>query len=99
MPVRTRRKCLPGSAIPRMPSPPCVPSTWCERVIRRSFLASGLVAVGIREASAADIYPSKPVKWVVPYPAGAFTDAAARVIGQRLAARLGQQFVIDNKTG
>lgn len=68
-------------------------------MIRRSFIAGGLVAAGIRDASAADTYPTKPVKWVVPYPAGAFTDAAARVIGQRLAARMGQQFVIDNKTG
>jgi tripartite-type tricarboxylate transporter receptor subunit TctC len=68
-------------------------------MIRRSFIAGGLIAAGIREASAADLYPTKPVKWVVPYPAGAFTDAAARVIGQRLAARMGQQFIVDNKTG
>ena len=66
---------------------------------RRLFVSAGLGALGIRGASAAEPYPSKPVKWVVPYPAGAFTDAAARLIGERLSARLGQQFVIENKTG
>lgn len=66
---------------------------------RRLFVSAGLGVLGARGASAAEPYPSKPVKWVVPYPAGAFTDAAARLIGERLSARLGQQFVIENKTG
>ena len=67
---------------------------------RRVFVASSLAAAGVgRMAGAAEPYPSKPVRWVVPYPAGAFTDAAARVIGKRLGEWLGQQFVIDNKTG
>lgn len=66
---------------------------------RRLFVSAGLGALAARGASAAEPYPSKPVKWVVPYPAGAFTDAAARLIGERLSARLGQQFVIENKTG
>ena len=66
---------------------------------RRLFVSAGLGALGVRSASASEPYPSKPVKWVVPYPAGAFTDAAARLIGERLSARLGQQFVIENKTG
>jgi len=66
---------------------------------RRLFVSAGLGVLGARGASAAEPYPSKPVKWIVPYPAGAFTDAAARLIGERLSARLGQQFVIENKTG
>ena len=66
---------------------------------RRLFVSAGLGVLATRGASAAEPYPSKPVKWVVPYPAGAFTDAAARLIGERLSARLGQQFVIENKTG
>lgn len=66
---------------------------------RRLFVSAGLGVLGARGASASEPYPSKPVKWVVPYPAGAFTDAAARLIGERLSARLGQQFVIENKTG
>ena len=65
---------------------------------RRAFVSGGLILAAGR-AWGADPWPNKPVRWVVPYPAGAFTDAAARVIGKRLGERLGQQFVIDNKTG
>ena len=52
----------------------------------------------IGRASAAD-YPTRPVKWVVGYPPGGATDIIARLIGQRLSERLGQQFVIENKPG
>ncbi|MFL6838477.1 MAG: Bug family tripartite tricarboxylate transporter substrate binding protein [Bradyrhizobium sp.] len=44
-------------------------------------------------------YPTRPVKWVVGYPPGGATDIIARLIGQRLSERLGQQFVIENKPG
>jgi tripartite-type tricarboxylate transporter receptor subunit TctC len=44
-------------------------------------------------------YPTRPVKWVVGYPPGGATDIIARLIGQRLSEKLGQQFVIENKPG
>jgi len=49
--------------------------------------------------AAAQDYPNRPVKWVVGYPAGGTTDILARVVGQRLSEKLGQQFVIENKPG
>ena len=49
-------------------------------------------------ASALD-YPTRPVRFVVGYPAGGATDILARLIGQRLSEKLGQQFVIENKPG
>jgi tripartite-type tricarboxylate transporter receptor subunit TctC len=55
-------------------------------------------AVSIGGASAQD-YPTRPVKWVVGYPPGGATDIIARLLGQRLSERLGQQFVIENKPG
>jgi len=55
-------------------------------------------AASIGSASAQD-YPTRPVKWVVGYPPGGATDIIARLLGQRLSERLGQQFVIENKPG
>jgi tripartite-type tricarboxylate transporter receptor subunit TctC len=57
---------------------------------------SALAFIG--SASALD-YPTRPVRFVVGYPAGGATDILARLIGQRLSERLGQQFVIENKPG
>jgi tripartite-type tricarboxylate transporter receptor subunit TctC len=56
-----------------------------------SCLASAL-ASGIE-------YPSKPLRFVVPYAAGGSTDTVARIVGQQLSERVGQQVVIDNRTG
>jgi tripartite-type tricarboxylate transporter receptor subunit TctC len=70
---------------------------------RRAALC--LVAIGLSaaiwplaSASALD-YPTRPVRWVVGYPPGGATDIIARLIGQRLSEKLGQQFVIENKPG
>jgi len=59
---------------------------------------TGLTLAGIGEAAAVD-YPTRPVRWIVGYPPGGATDIIARLIGQRLSERLGQQFVIENKPG
>ena len=50
-------------------------------------------------AATAQPYPAKPVKLIVPFPAGSATDQIARVIGQELQGALGQPFVVDNKPG
>jgi tripartite-type tricarboxylate transporter receptor subunit TctC len=47
----------------------------------------------------AQVYPNKPVKLIVPFGPGGFTDVVARINGQRLSVALGQQFVIENKAG
>ena len=50
-------------------------------------------------SAAAQTYPSKPVRWIVPFPPGGSVDAIARRLGPALAAQLGQQFLIDNRSG
>ncbi|QKO21598.1 tripartite tricarboxylate transporter substrate binding protein [Rhodoferax sp. BAB1] len=64
---------------------------------RRLFLASvlGLSAFG----AAAQNYPNRPVKIIVPFGAGGFTDVVARIVGQKLGAAMGGSFVIENKPG
>jgi tripartite-type tricarboxylate transporter receptor subunit TctC len=71
-----------------------------SRRITIALFALGLCALvlPIGTASALD-YPTRPVRFVVGYPAGGSTDIIARLIGQRLSERLGQQFVIENKPG
>ncbi len=56
---------------------------------------SGLTSI----ASAADAWPSRPIRLVAPFPAGSSVDAAARVITPRVADALGQSIVIDNRAG
>jgi tripartite-type tricarboxylate transporter receptor subunit TctC len=50
-------------------------------------------------AVAADAYPSRPVRLIVPYAPGGGSDTIARVIGQKLGERLGQTFVVDTRPG
>ncbi|HSV52077.1 MAG TPA: tripartite tricarboxylate transporter substrate-binding protein [Burkholderiaceae bacterium] len=69
---------------------------------RRTALAMALAAAAGTLASpwaAAQSWPSRPVKLVVPFPPGGATDTVARLIGERLATRLGQAVIIENKPG
>jgi len=58
-----------------------------------------LCATGFCVSAAAQPYPARPVRIVVPFAAGSATDTVARVMGQNLSEVLGQPFVIDNRAG
>ena len=69
---------------------------------RRRFLhlAAGAAALpAVARIAWAQAYPSRPVRIIVPFPAGQATDTIARLMGQSLLERLGQPFVIENRTG
>jgi len=66
--------------------------------LRFVLVVGALCLAGIGQALAVD-YPTRPVRWIVPYPAGGSTDILARIIGQYLSEHLGQQFVIENRPG
>ena len=68
------------------------------KTIARSLLLGLLLAVSL-SAGWAQTYPTKPVKLIVPFAPGGFTDVVARILGLRLSTAMGQQFVIENKAG
>ena len=69
---------------------------------RRKTLALPLIALAacaMGGAQAQGDYPSKPIRFIVPYPAGGGTDTIARLIGTQLSQRWGQPVVVENKPG
>ena len=63
-----------------------------------AHVAGAMLAVAAF-AQAADTYPSRPIRAVVPFTAGSTTDIIARAVGERLNAGLGQNVIIDNRAG
>jgi tripartite-type tricarboxylate transporter receptor subunit TctC len=73
---------------------------------KRAFLQSAtsagmaLFAPKLTRAAQTDLpYPTRAVRWIVPYTAGGATDVLSRLLCQRLAERLGQPFIVENKPG
>jgi tripartite-type tricarboxylate transporter receptor subunit TctC len=67
---------------------------------RRAFMQAAIAApLGLSGLARAANWPTKPVRYVVPFAAGGTTDILARLLGPKLGASLGQTFVIDNKGG
>src|SRR3954468_7454916 len=63
------------------------------------LLACGGAFAGVHAAIAADTYPVRTIRWIVPYPPGGTTDILARIMGQYLSEHLHQQVLIDNRPG
>jgi tripartite-type tricarboxylate transporter receptor subunit TctC len=71
--------------------------------IRVFMLAAGCALaaplVQAQSTAAAQGYPNRPVRLIVPFAPGGFTDVVARILGQKLSLAMGQQFVVENKAG
>jgi tripartite-type tricarboxylate transporter receptor subunit TctC len=67
-----------------------------RRLVVASLLALPLV---LGNAHAQAPYPSKPIKFIVPFPAGGIVDSVARKIGEKLSAKYGQPVVVENRAG
>lgn len=63
------------------------------------LVALGVSSLGIPQQALGQAYPAKVVRIVVPFPPGGTVDAVARVVGQSLSEKLGQQFIVENKAG
>ena len=62
-------------------------------------LVLGLLMAMVAPASAQQVYPHKPIRLIVPFPAGGSTDPLARLVGQQLTESWGQQVLVDNRPG
>ena len=92
---RKREICTSGSVRDEDGQPP-------HLLGRRQFLhlAAGAAALPVMSQIAwSQAYPARPVRIIVPFAPGGVNDITARLIGQLLTERLGQQFLIENRTG
>ena len=80
-----------------MPVEGCLRLRGWALVFRHAAVAATLIAVAT--SGFAQTYPSRPVKIVVPFPAGGGTDALTRVVAKGMEQRLGQPFIVENRGG
>jgi tripartite-type tricarboxylate transporter receptor subunit TctC len=70
-----------------------------KRGMMRTVLGTAVAVLLLFAGAARAEYPDRPLRFVVPFPAGGVADALARLVGQRLGERLGQNVLVDNRPG
>jgi tripartite-type tricarboxylate transporter receptor subunit TctC len=80
--------------------PARIPRLTGRRAIQTGFaLLTAAIASGLATVAAAQNYPTRPITLVVPFPPGGSTTIVARIVTERMADAIGQQFVVDNRGG
>ena len=69
---------------------PKLPSRWTMAAV---------LLLALAPAAAADDYPNRPVRLIIPFPPGGSNDVVGRLVAQQLSAKLGQQVYVDNRSG
>jgi len=67
--------------------------------LRRRAIAPALLSLCAVRGARAEAWPARAITWIVPFTPGGITDSSARLVGQGLGARVGQQVVIENRPG
>src|SRR5580704_14476865 len=67
--------------------------------LRRALLLSPLALALGAQTGRAETYPARPIRFVVPFPAGGVADTVARVVADKLSERLGQRLIVENRPG
>ena len=70
-----------------------------NRDVSLQTVRAGVVLALLASSSFAQAWPSKPIRWIVPFPPGGSTDIATRTIAERLTRTLGQAVVVENRAG
>src|SRR5262245_24423635 len=72
---------------------------FCSRGLSSGYAVIGMLAGALSQPAWTQDYPVRPVRIVVPFAPGGLADNSARVIADPLAARLGQQVIVENRPG
>src|SRR5688500_15987212 len=77
-----------------------IPGTKESKMLRSTVASlSAAALVALPSAAIGQAYPAKPVRMVVPFPAGGATDIVGRLIAQKLTEAFAQQVIVDNRGG
>jgi tripartite-type tricarboxylate transporter receptor subunit TctC len=68
-------------------------------LFRTRLILATILALGVASFAKAESFPERPIKLIVPFPAGGGTDTSARLVAQAMSSRLGQSVVIENQSG
>ena len=82
-----------------MPSGPCLKNAEESEIAMWPRLTIILMLVGLSEGTAAQTWPSKPIRIIVPFSAGSGTDIVARTVADQLSKQIGQTIVVENRVG